>query len=85
MDLIEGFSMQPMCFCSSPDLLSLQVKRTTRPWCGSGSTRGSPSAAHPAGPTTSWWPTSCPTNLYHHTRLLSPLFYIELFILLLCP
>ena len=46
-------------------LLSLQVKRTTRPWCGSGSTRGSPSAARPAEPTTSWWPTSCPTNLYH--------------------
>lgn len=41
---------------------SLQVRKTTRPWSGSGFMRARPSAAHPVVPTTSWWPTSSPTN-----------------------
>lgn len=42
--------------------LSPQAKRTTATWSGSGCTRGRRSAAPPVAPTTSWCPTSCPTE-----------------------
>uniref|UniRef100_A0A0E9PUW5 Uncharacterized protein n=1 Tax=Anguilla anguilla TaxID=7936 RepID=A0A0E9PUW5_ANGAN len=53
------------------ELLVVSVKRTTRLWRGSGSTRGSPSAAPPAVPITSWCPMSFHTELYifMHTHM----------------
>lgn len=40
----------------------VQVRRTTRPWSGSGSTRVRPSAVHLAAPTTNWFPTNSPID-----------------------
>lgn len=48
--------------CLQPLISSLQVKKTTQLWFGSGSTRARPSAARPVAPTTNWCPTSSPTN-----------------------
>uniref|UniRef100_A0AAX7U7E9 Uncharacterized protein n=1 Tax=Astatotilapia calliptera TaxID=8154 RepID=A0AAX7U7E9_ASTCA len=39
-----------------------EVRRTTRPWSGSGSTRVRPSAVHLAAPTTNWFPTNSPID-----------------------
>lgn len=58
-------------FSSPHPFPSLQVRKTTRRWSGSGFTRARPSAARPVAPTTSWWPTSSPTNLTS-AGLLSP-------------
>lgn len=69
-DVLSAADKAVVFFCnisfSHPERLcvvsSLQVKKTTQPWFGSGFIRASPSAARPADPTTNWWPTSSPTN-----------------------
>ena len=45
-------------------LSSVQVKKTTQPWFGSGFMRARPSAARPVVPTTNWCTMSSPTNSY---------------------
>lgn len=63
--ILLHFCQSLFCVCIPHRLISsLQVKKTTQLWFGSGFIRARPSAAHPVAPTTNWCPMSSPINLY---------------------